>query len=92
MTPHIKPPKKPATLASVVEALEHAPEILGVELAAASMGPGRYIRSRDKWVALADVGKVKLRLLFEQKNFRPVSNRLLNDALLVAKLPALGAL
>lgn len=81
--------KRPATLGNVVEVLEQCGDVLGVDLAA--IGPIRYIKTGDKWVQIGDVTRVQLRLAFERAGFRPVSSRLLKDALAVAQLPSIGS-
>jgi hypothetical protein len=82
--------KRPATLANVVDALETAEGTLGVSLASASHGTKRYVKLDDKWRDLDSHARIALRLRLERNGFRPVSNRLLNDALAVANLPPLG--
>ncbi len=82
--------KRPATLANVVDALEAAPTSLNISLATAPQGRVRYAKFDDTWREISATGMVKLRLQFERKGFKPVSNKLLSDALAIAKLPALG--
>ncbi len=89
MTITVKQPgKRQATLANVVDALESSETVLGVSLAMAPQGTRRYVKIEEIWRGLDQpTSRVALRLMFERCGFRPVSNRLLCDALAVAKLP-----
>jgi hypothetical protein len=83
--------RRPATLANVVDALETSERSLGVHLAALSGESRRQIKLNGTWYSLdKQSARVSLRLQFERNGFRPVSNRMLSDALAVAVLPQKG--
>lgn len=83
--------KRPATLSNVVDALEAAETSLDITLAAAPQGTKRYMKVDEVWREVGPVAAVTLRMQFERNGFKPVSKRMLFDALSVARLPTLGA-
>ena len=91
MTISIKTPMRSATLATIVDALEKGVTLLDLQVAAAPQGSTRYANVDGTWRIIDGVTRVQIRLLFERKGFRPVSNRMLVDALAVANLPILGS-
>jgi hypothetical protein len=84
----MRTPKKPATLMTITVALGDLENLTGIRIVRFDCTKILFIEpAPGKFAPLDSVRRLEIRLALEVAGFRPVSARLLDEALTIAKFP-----